>query len=64
MELASSVQGVFGSRMTGGGFGGCTVTLLKVEAVPEVIKAINAGYSKTATFFVCKPSQGARGVKL
>lgn len=31
-------EGVFGSRMTGGGFGGCTVTLLKRDAVDKVIE--------------------------
>lgn len=34
-------EGVFGSRMTGGGFGGCTVTLLKKEAVERVVECIN-----------------------
>lgn len=33
--------GVYGSRMTGGGFGGCTVTLLKATAVDKVIEHIN-----------------------
>lgn len=31
------VEGVFGSRMTGGGFGGCTVTLLHATAVDKTI---------------------------
>ena len=35
MEMES--EGVFGSRMTGGGFGGCTVTLLKASAVDKVV---------------------------
>lgn len=36
MELAIKQQGVYGSRMTGGGFGGCTVTLVKSDAVDRV----------------------------
>ena len=43
VESALEVQGVFGSRMTGGGFGGCTVTLVKAEVVPEVITHIEVG---------------------
>ena len=35
VELARQDKRVYGSRMTGAGFGGCTVTLLKREAVPE-----------------------------
>lgn len=37
---AMEVEGVYGSRMTGGGFGGCTVTLLKKSAVDKAIKHI------------------------
>ena len=43
VEAALEVQGVYGSRMTGGGFGGCTVTLVKVESVQEVITHIKVG---------------------
>lgn len=39
--LEMKPEGVFGSRMTGGGFGGCTVTLVKAEAVDTVIEHIN-----------------------
>ena len=60
VELALKCQGVYGSRMTGGGFGGCTVTLVKKEAVTNVIEAMKAGYSGKATFFVCEASDGAR----
>lgn len=44
-ELALELQadGVFGSRMTGGGFGGCTVTLVKSSAVNKVIDHVAVG---------------------
>ena len=38
VELATQVEGVYGSRITGGGFGGCSVTLLKSSAVEKAIK--------------------------
>jgi len=38
--LATSVDGVLGSRMTGGGFGGCTVSLVRVEAVNRLVDHI------------------------
>lgn len=37
VAAAMEVEGVFGSRMTGGGFGGCTVTLLQAPAVDKTI---------------------------
>jgi len=40
VSLATSVSGVYGSRMTGGGFGGCTVSLVRVHAVDKVIDHI------------------------
>lgn len=41
VNAARKVQGVRGSRLTGAGFGGCTITFLKKESVDEVIKTIN-----------------------
>lgn len=46
-------------RMTGGGFGGCTVTLLKKDAISNVIETIKTGYEGTPTFYVCEASEGA-----
>ena len=43
VEAAMEVDGVFGSRMTGGGFGGCTVTLLKADAVEKAVTHIRVG---------------------
>lgn len=37
VAAAMEVEGVFGSRMTGGGFGGCTVTLLQAPAVDKAM---------------------------
>ncbi|VDI64233.1 galactokinase-like [Mytilus galloprovincialis] len=62
VEAALEVDGVYGSRMTGGGFGGCTVTLVKQSAVNNAIENIQKKYSAKATFFVCPPSGGAKPV--
>merc|ERR1719333_423506 len=56
VEAALEVEGVYGSRMTGGGFGGCTVTLLKQASVSEAISHISAKYQGSPTFYVCQPS--------
>ncbi|XP_054833385.1 galactokinase [Eublepharis macularius] len=60
VAAAVEVPGVYGSRMTGGGFGGCTVTLLESSAVEEVVRHIKEKYSKTATFYCTKASSGAK----
>ncbi|CAL8284396.1 unnamed protein product [Merluccius merluccius] len=60
VSAALEVDGVFGSRMTGGGFGGCTVTLLQAHAVDKAVLHIQERYSGTATFYVTTPSEGAR----
>ena len=41
VSLALEEEGVLGSRMTGGGFGGCTVTLLKRKAMQATIQRIH-----------------------
>lgn len=64
VTAALEVPGVLGSRMTGGGFGGCTVTLLLSKAVDEAISHIQRKYSKKASFYVCKPADGAHSLKL
>uniref|UniRef100_V9KSJ0 Galactokinase-like protein n=1 Tax=Callorhinchus milii TaxID=7868 RepID=V9KSJ0_CALMI len=57
-------EGVFGSRMTGGGFGGCTVTLVETTAVEKTMQRIKDRYRGTATFYITKPSPGAYVMKL
>ncbi len=63
VEIASTVPGVYGARMTGGGFGGCIVALTTADAVTPLTNAINTQYppakNKQATTFSTTPSQGA-----
>ena len=63
VDTALALPGVLGSRMTGGGFGGCTVSLVRPEAVGEFEERITAAYRKrfqlTPQVFRCRPSAGA-----
>ena len=56
--------GVYGSRMTGGGFGGCTVTLVRTDRAEEAAERIMARYKERTGIdpaaFVTRPAQGAR----
>lgn len=68
VEAALGCPGVLGSRMTGGGFGGCTVSLVQRAAIDKVIERMGAEYGRRcggqkASFYVCKPGQGARLLK-
>jgi galactokinase len=66
VEIADSVQGVYGSRLTGAGFGGCTVTLVRREAIPELTTAIEERYpartGRMPRIFEVTPAAGARRV--
>jgi galactokinase len=44
VEIARKQPGLVGARMTGGGFGGCTVNLVKKEFVEQFIESVSAGY--------------------
>ena len=64
VELAWKIEGVVGSRITGGGFGGCTVSIVKNDAVDTFIEQVGNGYrEKTgheAEFYVVEIGDGAR----
>ncbi|PRD21500.1 UNVERIFIED_CONTAM: Galactokinase [Trichonephila clavipes] len=62
VNAALEVDGVYGSRMTGGGFGGCTVTLLKTDAVTNTVENIKMKY-KNPTFYICRPGDGAKAIR-
>lgn len=66
VELASKTEGVIGSRMTGGGFGGCTVTLVEGDKADAATESICKQYEQATgvkpTAFVTRPSQGAHRI--
>ena len=62
VEEAWKVDGVIGSRITGGGFGGCTVSIVKDEAVENFKEKVGAAYQqrvgKQADFYVVEIGDG------
>jgi galactokinase len=67
VELAQTVEGVYGARMTGGGFGGCTVNLVSVEHTNEFRARVADGYEQATNLkpeiYVCNASDGAEEVR-
>ncbi|MEI7772780.1 MAG: galactokinase, partial [Chloroflexales bacterium] len=61
-DLARAVPGCYGSRLTGGGFGGSTVSLVTISAVDRFVAQVAAGYKaqagRDADILVCRPSEG------
>ncbi|HKG79762.1 MAG TPA: galactokinase [Pyrinomonadaceae bacterium] len=66
VELAQKLEGVYGARMTGGGFGGCTVNLVAVEHDEEFSKRVAESYEQVTKLkpeiFICSASDGAEEV--
>ena len=66
-EAAWKVEGVLGSRMTGGGFGGCTVSLVRDEAIPTFIEQVGKEYTEKtglkADFYIAEIGDGAHRVE-
>ena len=66
VDLASHQQGVYGARMTGGGFGGCTINLVRAEQVSAFREKVAAEYQRatglTPDIFVSSAAEGAREV--
>ncbi len=63
VEQAQSLPGVLGARITGGGFGGCTVNIVKEDEVDAFIDLIGAAYEEKvghgAEFYVVEAGDGA-----
>lgn len=67
VEIAGETEGVLGSRMTGGGFGGSTVSLVKREQLKGFEKTIHDRYEQATgiapTILVSEPSEGANEIE-
>jgi len=68
VDLAGGLPGCLGARLSGAGFGGCTVNLVQEQAAGAFIQALKAGYlaatGKHAPVYLCRASQGARAMQL
>ncbi|MDR0765357.1 MAG: galactokinase [Odoribacteraceae bacterium] len=62
-EEGQKLEGVLGSRMTGAGFGGCTVSLVANDAIPSFVATLGERYKAlvglTADFYVASIGDGA-----
>jgi galactokinase len=63
VEAAQNLPGFYGGRMTGGGFGGCTVNLVREENAEEFAQRIAESYRRrtgiTSQVYLCTAEDGA-----
>jgi galactokinase len=63
VEIALRQEGCIGARITGGGFGGCTVNVVRVAAAEAFVTAVRREYAQAtgieADCFICEPEDGA-----
>jgi galactokinase len=62
VELAEQAEGVYGTRMTGGGFGGCTIALVQAGCVAAFQRTVQEGYERSTgckpEIYVCSAADG------
>ena len=63
VEAAQAQSACYGARMTGAGFGGCAVALVRRDSVDAFAEAVGAAYKSRsgleAMIYICQPSNGA-----
>jgi galactokinase len=63
VDAAIGIEGVYGARMTGGGFGGCTVNLVRPDTAERFQREVKAAYKERfnidPAIYRCVPSEGA-----
>jgi galactokinase len=68
VELTRELPGCIGARLTGGGFGGCTINLVEAEHAADFIQGLEEGYARAtgrqAQVYLCQASQGAEAVRI
>jgi len=68
VEAAQKVKGVFGSRMTGAGFGGCIITLVEKGSVQELVHILSNKYQTAFNIkpesYLCQIEDGAKEIKV
>ena len=64
VEIAQAQEACYGARMTGGGFGGCAVALVRAEAAAEFAASVAKSYEARTglhpAVYVCEATDGAR----
>jgi galactokinase len=67
VKIAERQRGLYGARMTGGGFGGCTINLVDVEQAAAFERLVSAEYESEIGLrpdvYICEASQGAELVE-
>jgi len=66
VEFAQKTEGVYGARMTGGGFGGCTINLVDSSSIETFRERVGGEYQRATgqqpEIYVCSACDGVRRI--